>query len=600
MRFRAALLIALAPLACHEAAPPTTAQAPGASAAATAGVEVRRNQLRAIIDDQWEYTMRREPVWASMLGDKRYNDRWEDNSEKATLEDLEQARKYVAELEAIDTTGFPEQERLDEALLARQLKLQLEGARFEPWLMPANHFFGVHLDLAEAPSLLPFATVKDYDDYVTRLRTLPVVLQNAATNMRKGMAEGLMPPAFLLGKVAQQADEIAAAAPDASAFAGPLRSFPDGMPEADRARIRAAVLGAITGQVAPAYRAFASFVRDEYAPHGRTEPGVWSLPHGAERYAFAIKESTSTELTAEAIHQTGLQEVARIEAEMLAIARKLGFSDLKSFAAGVDKNPALHFSSRKAILDLYQHYTDAMAPKLPALFGRLPRARLVVLPIEEFEEKTFSGARYDDAAPDGSRPGHLMVNTGDFEHRTTLDVESTAYHEGLPGHHMQIAIAQEVPELPLFRQHYFVTAYVEGWALYSEELGKEVGLYQDPYSDYGRLLSEMLRAIRLVADTGIHAKKWTRQQVVDFFHAHSTLDEVEVQHETDRYIAVPAQALAYKVGQLEIRRLRDRARAALGDKFDIRAFHDLILGSGALPLDVLDQQVDAWIATRSH
>jgi uncharacterized protein (DUF885 family) len=266
--------------------------------------------------------------------------------------------------------------------------------------------------------------------------------------------------------------------------------------------------------------------------------------------------------------------------------------------AAVDKNASLHFASRQSILALYQKYIDGMYPKLPSLFGRLPKAKLEVSAVEEFSEKNASGARYDSGSPDGSRPGHVKVNTGDFANRTTLSVETTAYHEGVPGHHLQISIAQEMKDVPEFRRYYGNGAFVEGWALYAERLGEEVGLYQDPYSYYGHLQDEMLRAIRLVVDTGFHAKKWSRQQVVDFFHAHSTTDEVEVQSETDRYIAIPGQALGYKIGQLRILELREKAKKALGDKFDLAAFHDVILDSGALPLDVLEDQVDRFIASR--
>ncbi|HEY3818194.1 MAG TPA: DUF885 family protein [Polyangiaceae bacterium] len=599
-----ALLFAL--LACHEPSvpqavtpAPSTAPlvAPIASPPASApSLDARRAQLGQIIAERWDYTMRTSPEWASTLGDKRYNDRWSDYSEKFVMDDLAESRKYLARLEAVDTTGFPEQERLSEVLLARKLRLALEGARFEDWLMPVNQFDSPHLNMAELVSLLPFTSVKDYDDYLTRLRTLPVVLDQVVVLMRAGMAKGLIPPKILLGKVAQQADDVAAAAPEASAFAAPLRSFPAAVPEVDRVRIRAACLAAIKGEVNPAYRRFATFVRAEYEPHGRAEPGAWSLPLGPERYAFQVKDTTTTDLTPDAIHEIGLREVARIETEMHAVAKQLGYSDLKSLAASVAKNPALHFKSREGILDLYRRYTDGMYGKLPALFGRLPKAKLEFLPVEQFREKSFAAAAYDQGTPDGSRPGHVMVNTGDFAKRTTLSVETTAYHEGVPGHHLQISIAQEVPDLPQFRQQYSVTAYIEGWALYSERLGEEVGLYQDPYSRYGHLQDEMLRAIRLVVDTGLHAKKWTRQQVVDYFHAHSTIDEVDVQAETDRYIAIPSQALAYKIGQLKLLELREKAKKALGDRFDIRAFHDVVLGSGALPLDVLEQQVDRWIA----
>jgi len=322
------------------------------------------------------------------------------------------------------------------------------------------------------------------------------------------------------------------------------------------------------------------------------------LPDGSAYYAARVKRSTTTDLTPEGIHQLGLKQVAEIEAQMRAIAQKLGYEDLKTFNADIEKDPKLHAHSRQQILDLYRSYIDAMWKDLPTAFGRLPKAKVEVMPIEEFHEKEAS-THYDQATPDGSRPGHVMVNTGDFERRTIITAESTAYHEGVPGHHMQISIAQELPELPPFRQQEFYGAYIEGWGLYSERLGKDMGFYKDPYSDYGRLQDEMLRAIRLVVDTGIHYKHWTRQQVVDYFHAHSAIDEPDVQAQTDRYIAVPAQALSYKIGQLKILELRERARRQLGDKFDLRAFHDHVLDAGALPLDMLDTRMNEWVLAQS-
>jgi uncharacterized protein (DUF885 family) len=594
----AALATTVALSACNHAASPPASTAPSTTAPPATGLDARRQQLRDVIAEQWEYTMRTSPEYASTIGDTRYNDRWSDYSEAAVYDDLEHCRRYLARLAAIDTAGFPEQERLDEVLLARKLNLELEGARFEDWLMPATQFSNPPSELAALVSLLPFTSVKDYDDYLTRLAALPRVLEQVMANMRKGMGKGLMPPKILLGKVAEQSEAIATPGPEASPFAVPLKSFPAAMADADRTRIRAAILGAISDKVNPAYRSFAAFVRKEYEPLGRAEPGVWSLPLGQERYAFDIKEETTTTLSAEEIHQLGLREVARIEAEMRGVAKKLGYPDLPSLAAAIAKDPGRHFASRKAVVDLYQRYVDQMYPKLPSLFGRLPKAKLEILPVEEFRETSAAGASYDIGTPDGSRPGHVMVNTGEFSKRATTSVETTAYHEGVPGHHLQMSIAQEVTGLPPFRQHYFVTSFMEGWALYAERLGEEVGLYQDPYSYYGHLQDEMLRAIRLVVDTGLHAKKWNRQQVVDFFHAHSTSDEVEVQAETDRYIAIPGQALAYKIGQLRILELREKAKKALGDKFDIRAFHDVVLDTGTLPLDVLEQQVDRWIESR--
>jgi len=562
-----------------------------------ADLEGRRKALNDLLAERWEYSLRTSPIYASILGDKRWNDKLDDFSQKAIDDDLEQSKKYLARFEAIDTAGFPEQEALNKTLMVRDLRMTLEGARFKSWEMPVTQFGGVHIDLPQLVSVLSFQSVKDYDDYISRLKQVPRAFEENVIQMRKGMAEGLMPPRILLEKVVTQADGLATKAPDAMPFAQPFAKFPDSISAADQKRLREQGLAAIRESVLPAYVKFTSFVRDEYAPKGRTDPGVWSLPDGPERYAFRVKESTTTNLSPEEIHQIGLAQVKEIEDRMVQIANQLGYKDLKSFSASLATNPKVHVQSRKEILDLYQKYVDQMYLKLPSMFGRLPKARLQILPIEEFREKEASTS-YVQGTQDGSRPGHIMVNTSNFEKGSTVDFETTAYHEGVPGHHMQIAIAQELPQLPPFRQNEYYTAYVEGWALYSERLGKEVGFFQDPYSYYGHLQDDMLRAIRLVVDTGFHYKHWTRQQVVDFFHDHSAIDEAEVQSETDRYMAWPAQALGYKIGQLEILKLRQYAKDQLGDKFSLSDFHDEVLGAGALPLDVLSTRIHEWVAAQ--
>lgn len=567
-----------------------------AAANQPADLEARRKALNDLLHEQWEYTMRTNPIYASILGDKRYNDKIDDFSQAAIDDNLEQTRRFLERFEAIDTSGFPEQEALNKALMVRDLKMGLEGARFKPWEMPVNQQSGIHIDAPQLVSILSFENVKDYEDYITRLKLLPRLFDQTMDQMRKGMAAGLMPPKILLEKVVTQANGIAATTADQSPFTHPFDKFPDAVPEADRKRLREAGLAAVKDSVIPAYVKFAAFVRDEYVPKGRAEPGAWALPDGDAWYAFRVKDSTTTNLSPEEIHQIGLEQVKDIGARMLAVENQLGYKDMKSFKAAVDANPKLHAHSRQEILDLYSKYVDQMYTRLPQMFGRLPKARLQVMPVEEFREKEAADASYVDGTPDGSRPGHIMVNTGDFAKRTVLDIETTAYHEGVPGHHLQITIAQELPELPPFRQHEYYTAFTEGWALYSERLGKEAGFFQDPYSYYGHLQDDMLRAIRLVVDTGFHAKHWTRQQVVDYFHDHSTIDETSVQSETDRYMAAPAQALGYKIGQLEILKLRQYSKDQLGDKFDLRGFHDEVLSGGALPMDVLSTRIHEWVA----
>jgi uncharacterized protein (DUF885 family) len=571
-----------------------------AEAPAPQGVEARRKQLSDLLDEHWEYTMRTNPEYASVLGDKRYNDKLSDVSEKAVLADIEAQRQFLARFKAVDVAGFPEQEALNHSLMVRQIEMNLLGTRFKDWEMPVSQFGGIHINAPQLVSVLSFETVKDYDDYVARLRQLPTAFDQTMDLMRKGMADKLMPPRILLEQVARQAAKIGEVSPEENPFFEPSKKIPAAFSDADKARIREEMLAAIRDGVRPAYQRFTRFVQEEYAPQGRIEPGIWALPDGAARYAHAVEQATTTRMSPEEIYQLGLREVARDRALMLRIARKLGYKDLKSFDAAIAKNPKLHPKSREQMLELYRKHIDAMWARLPQYFGHLPKAKVEVMPVEAYREREASGAQYVNGTPDGKRPGHVMVNTGDFEKRTTLDIETTAYHEGVPGHHMQISVAQELPTLPKFRQHAFYIAYIEGWALYSERLGEDAGFYQDPYSMYGHLQDDLLRAIRLVADTGFHFKHWTRQQVVDYFHANSGIDEPSVQSETDRYMAWPAQALGYKIGQLKILELRERAKKELGPGFDIRGFHDEVLSGGAMPLDVLDQRLAGWISSQKR
>jgi uncharacterized protein (DUF885 family) len=566
--------------------------------AAPADIEARRTQLNALISELWEWNLRQDPVYASILGDKRYNDQLGSESEKTTLEQQAKEKEFLKRFEDIDAIGLPHQDMLNRELEIRSLKEDIEETDLKLWQMPVNQMNGIHINAPQLVTVLSFQTVKDYDDYIARLRQLPRIFEDETANMRKGMANGLMPPKFLLEKVVDQTNGIATQPPDKSPFAQPFNSFPATFSEAEKTRLKAAGLAAIKDDVLPAYSRFATFVKQEYVPKGRAEVGVWSLPNGDAIYAFDVKRSTTTDKTPEQIHQIGLQQVAEIEKQQLEIATRLGFKDLKSFRQALKANPKLYAQSREQILDLYRQYIAQMKPELPKLFGRLPQADLIVMPVEPFREKDASGAQYIEGTPDGSRPGHVEVNTSDPEKRMIIDFESTAYHEGVPGHHLQLTIAQEMQGLPPFRQHGFYGAYIEGWALYSERLGKEVGFYKDPYSDYGRLEDEMLRAIRLVVDTGLHYKHWTREQVVQYFHDHSAIDEPSVQSETNRYISWPAQALSYKMGQLKILELRARAQQQLGSQFDIRDFHDQVIDSGALPLDVLDEQINLWIAQK--
>jgi uncharacterized protein (DUF885 family) len=418
--------------------------------------------------------------------------------------------------------------------------------------------------------------------------------------MSIGMEDQRVPPKYLLVKALEQVKQLANQKPEDSPLAMPLKNFPASISASEQARIKSEMLDAIAKEVLPAYLRFARFLEVSYIPAGRDKPGIDALPDGARYYQFLIKRTTTTNLTAAQIHQIGLDEVVKDEAAMLAIAQKLGFNDLASFRAGLKTNPSLHPASAEALLAAYKGYLGPMQERLPQLFGTLPKAPFEVVPVPDYLAKNSAPAYYESGSPDGSRPGRLFIDTYDATHRNLYGVESIAYHEGIPGHHLQISIAQEMTGIPEFRKFEGYTAYTEGWGLYAERLGKDVGLYKDPYSDYGRLEADIWRAIRLVVDTGVHSQGWTRDQMVQYFRDHSNIDEPSIQAEVDRYVAWPSQALAYKIGQLKILELRDRAQKALGPKFDIRAFHDQVVDSGALPLDVLDQRMDAWIAAQKQ
>ena len=587
--YSVASLIALSPCASL----PAQAQAAPASSVAD-----RTQDLHALFHDYWEANLARDPEFASSIGDKRYNDKITDYSVRAENAWLEQEQNFLLTLEAIDPAGLSEQDRTSRDLLLRRLTDDQEEAEFKPWEMPLNQMGGIHSAYPRLVAQLDFSSAKDYDDWIARLRLLPHAFDQVINNMAIGVDDHRVPPKYLLEKTLVQVKQLAEQKPEDSPLALPLKKFPASISAADQERIKSDMLAVIEKQVLPAYARLARFLEVTYIPAGRIAPGIDALSDGAKYYQFRIRQSTTTNLTAAQIHQIGVDEVQKDEAAMLVIAQQLGFKDLASFRAGLKTNPKLHPASREALLSAYQGYLTAMQAKLPELFGRLPKAKFEVVAVPEFLEKTSAPAYYEGGTPDGSRPGHLFIDLYNAEQRNLYAVEAIAYHEGLPGHHLQVSIAQELDGVPEFRKFDGYNAYQEGWGLYAERLGKDVGFYQDPYSDYGRLEADIWRAIRLVVDTGVHSQHWTRQQMVDYFHEHSNIDEPSIQAEVDRYIAWPGQALAYKIGQLKILELREKAKTALGPKFDIRAFHDQVLDAGALPLDVLTQRIDAWIVSQ--
>jgi uncharacterized protein (DUF885 family) len=569
---------------------------PQTKAPAPVSLEDRRKALNDVFHEYWEDQLKHNPEFASSLGDKRYNDQTSDYSVRAVNDGLAREQKFLMRLAAIDPTGLTDQEKISQDLLIHEFEMDQEGAEFKEWEMPVNQMGGIYSDYPQLAAELDFSTVKDCDDWIARLHALPAAFAQVTENMSIGIEDGRVPPKYLLEKALDQVKELANQKPEDSPLALPLKSFPANFPAAEQARIKTAMLDVIAKEDLPAYARFARFLEVTYVPAGRAKPGIDSLPDGKKYYQFLIKQTTTTDLTADQIHQIGLDEVKKDEAEMLAIAQKLGFQDLKSFRESLKNNPKLHPASGAALLDAYRGYLKPIQAKLPELFGTLPKAPFEVVPVPEYAEKTSAPAYYQPGTADGSRPGRLFIDTYNATDRNLYGVESIAYHEGIPGHHLQISIAHELTGIPEFRKYERYTAYTEGWGLYAERLGKDVGFYQDPYSDYGRLEADIWRAIRLVVDTGVHSEGWTRQQMVDYSHDHSNMDETSVQAEVDRYVAWPSQALAYKIGQLKILELRDKAQKALGPKFDIRAFHDQVLDAGALPLDMLERRIDAWIA----
>lgn len=579
------------------------AQAPAGSAqprqpepkTGQASLTQREQDLHTIFNDYWQAYLRRYPEVATSLGDKRYNDQWQDYSIQAYNHWLDEERGFLVRLGAVDTAGMPDQERLSKDLLVRQFVEDQQEAQFKPWEMPVNQFTGPDIDMPQFISELTFGSMDDYNNYLLRLTKVPIVLRQITDNMLLGMEEKREPPQYLLEKVLGQVNAIAGTQPAQTPFAQPVKKFPSFVSAPEQNRIRTAALATITKQILPAYRRFARFLQYEYVPAGRTQPGLWSLPGGSAYYAFLVKQSTTMDLTPAQVHQIGLEQVKKDEAKLAALAHQLGYPDIAALNAAVKNNPKLHPASADQLLDAYRAAINQMRPELPKLFTRLPKARLEIKAVPEYMAKEQAAAYYDPGSPDGSRPGIVYINTYDYASRSLTNVEATAYHEGLPGHHLQISLAQELTGLPEFRRNLYYTAYTEGWGLYAEQLGKDVGFYKDPYSDYGRLQMDMFRSIRLVVDTGVHYDHWTRQQMVDYFHAHSSLGDADVQAEVDRYIAWPAQALGYKIGELQILALRDYAKKTLGPRFDIRTFDDQIVDSGALPMDVLRQQVAAWV-----
>ncbi|MBA3960616.1 MAG: DUF885 domain-containing protein [Chthoniobacterales bacterium] len=557
-----------------------------------ASVAERVAKQEALFAEFYETGLRNSPERATSFGDYRYNSLLGQYSLAEIARQHAEADQFLQRLKEIPTDGMGDKDLLSHQLMQRQIEREDVSYSLKNYEMPVNQQNGIHTHLADLALSVPFDSVQHYQDYISRLHQIPRVLEQTTEVMRQGEKDGLMPPKLVLEKLPGQCEGIVSANP----FLRPTKKFPADFSDADKKRLTDEITKAVNNDVFPAYKKFAEFLRTDYDPKGRTELSIESLPDGKRRYAEAVKTMTTLSVTPTEVHELGLKEVQRITGEMTRLAEAQGHKDLASFRKAINDDPKWKPQSEQQIVDDFSKYIHQMEPKLPQLFGLLPKAAVTVEPIPDFAKA--ESTHYVAGTPDGKRPGRVVVAVADPTKRTLVLDEAVAYHEGVPGHHMQISIAQTLQGLPKFRLHGFYSAYAEGWALYAEELGKEIGFYQNPVSDYGRLNSELFRAVRLVVDTGIHDQNWSREKVIDYMHANDVNDAV-AQTETDRYIAWPGQALAYKMGQLTILRLRDEAKAQLGPKFDIKAFHDEIIDAGAMPLDLLQERVHAWIKARA-
>jgi uncharacterized protein (DUF885 family) len=556
--------------------------------------------LHALFAEEWERSLRESPETATYLGDARYNDRWGDSSPDAIERRHAADRSVLAQLDGIDRAVLPAGEQLNYDLFRYQVEQRIEGHAHAQFLIPLNQRGGVQT-ADEILDVLRFDDAKAYDDWLARMRALPRLINQNITLMRMGIEEQRLHPRIVMQRIPAQIEKQIVDDPTQSPFYKPFVRFPQTLAPDVQRRYAAEAQKLIRREIVPAYRRFHRFFVNDYLPACPDEVGAWKQPRGDEFYAWAARRFTTTQLTPDQIHDIGLAEVERIRAEMEAIREQVGFDgDLQAFFAHLRSDPQFYYASGAELLEAYQAMSKRVDPELPRLFGRIPRLPYGVRPIPDNIAPDTTTAYYLPGAADGTRAGWYYVNLYKPETRPKYEMEALTLHEAMPGHHFQIALAQELEGLPQFRRSSRgMTAFVEGWGLYAESLGEELGFYRDPYSKFGALTYEMWRAVRLVVDTGMHHKRWTRQQAIDFFMANAAKSELDIVNEIDRYIAWPGQALAYKIGELKIRELRTRAQAALGDKFDVRAFHDRVLGNGAIPLDVLERAIDAWIAKQS-
>jgi uncharacterized protein (DUF885 family) len=568
----------------------------GAASAQDPGVVDATKALYELFAAEWDYQMEQHPTWASTLGDRRWNDRWGDNSLDAIVRRHEHNREVIVKLASVNRAALSTADQLSYDLFKKRYETDIEGFQYRWYLLPLNQLGGVHT-VNQLAQDLRFETLKDYEDWLARLKALPVRIDQTVALMRLGIKERIIHPKIVLQRVPAQIDHQIVSDPKASPLYKPFTNFPSWVSASDQARLAKAAQETIATAVVPAYRKLKEFIVSDYLPAAWNQVGIWQLPNGAAMYAYATRDNTTTDLTPQEIHEIGLKEVKRIRAEMQAIIDKLGFrGSFAEFAKFMRRDPKFYFKTESEVLEAYRALSRRIDPLLVKVFRTLPRMPYGIEPVPANIAPDSPAGLYRGPAADGSRAGIFSVNTFKPEIRPKYEMMALSLHESVPGHHLQIALAME-QNIPNFRRYGGYTAFVEGWGLYAESLGDEMGLYGDPYTKFGQLMYEIWRASRLVVDTGMHYLRWDRQRAIDFMVENTVKQELEVAAEIDRYIVWPGQALAYKIGQLKISELRANAKLALGDKFDVRDFHHELLKDGALPLDRLEAKMNAWIAS---
>lgn len=603
-RISIAALVVAVTLAIGACAPTPRPDANPMAATPAAQVVVdKATRLTALYEDYWEQYLKMSPVTATFIGDERYNDQLVDSdSAENRAKTHEFNQLWLDRVSGIGDDGLSGQDLLSYQIFVRERQDALAGEQYPAWMQPINQMYtsaSMAVLLGSGAQAQPFKTVQDYDNWLARAARVPLVFDTEIANMREGIANGVVRPRVVMVKVVPQLNAIIKAKPEDTAFWGPIRKMPADFPVADKERLTAAYHGLIADRLMPAYSKLCDFIRDEYLPKTRASVGIDKLPNGVAWYAYAARQGTTTDMTPAQIHQIGLDEVARIHGEIQKVMTEVGFKgSMTKFFAFMQKDKRFEFKSEDALLAHYRQLEAIIESHIPEQFSLVPKAKFEIRAVEAFRAESAAGGEYNSPSADGSRAGIFYVNTFDLPTRKTWDAEDLFLHEAIPGHHFQLALQQELTNIPKFRRFGGNNAFIEGWALYAESLGNDLGVYKDPYSYFGRLQGELWRAVRLVVDTGIHSKGWTRDQVINYMHANSSVSTPDAIAEAERYMAWPGQALGYKIGELTIQRLRAKAESELGASFDIRDFHAQVIKDGALPLGILEEKINRWIASK--